>query len=106
MECLALKNDRSAYAWVYDSRSAVAMPEKGSEYEHAGLTVTLSGMQPGAYSVEFWDTYKGEVVQKATRIIEGSVLSVALPSFVNDIAVKVKPAAGTEAGTGPGRSPY
>jgi len=91
---VVLKNDRSAYLWVYDLRAAEEMPPAGREVVRKGLSVQLTKMQPGAYAIEFWDTYKGEVVGKASIAAKGGVLVIALPQIKNDIAVKVRPAGG------------
>ncbi len=90
VSAIALKNDRSAYVWVYDKRSASEMPAPGNEFEHHGLAVTLKGLRPGGYTVEFWDTYSGKIIRETSKVVEGSAV-IHLPSFKNDIALKVKP---------------
>ena len=89
---IALKNDRSAYIWVYDLKTAQAMPAPGKEPVYKGLVVRLRGMRVAAYEIEFWDTYKGEIVGKATVSATTDGLTIPLPEFKSDIAVKIRPA--------------
>ncbi len=88
--CLALRNNRAAYLWVYDTRSAQEIPDEEDEVELAGLSLSLRGFQPGAYTVEFWDTYKGAVVDRAPKIVERGEMTIRLPTFKFDIALKIK----------------
>ncbi len=93
VSAIALQNDRSAYAWVYDRRSALQVPTDPVTMED--ITLTLGGFEPGSYQVEFWDTTTGEMLNRRTTVIEGSgLLSARVPSFQNDIALKVKPTGG------------
>jgi len=89
VSCLALRNDQSAYLWVYDTNSALRVPEK--PYRHSGLSVTLDGFSPGEYTIEFWNTYSGKMGKRVSRRPQTGQLTLRLPAFRNDIAVKVKP---------------
>ncbi len=84
----SIGNQNSAYAWVHDLRY--------NEYEvNSGYQATtmqnvkfkLSGMDSGAYSVEFWNTYTGEKTTSSANAVSGS-LEISVPSFSKDIAVK------------------
>ncbi len=88
---IVLKNDRSAYIWVYDARAAIAVPALGKEPVHRSLVVQLKGMRVGSYKIEFWDTYRGQIVGKALVSATADGLTIPLPEFKTDIAVKVRP---------------
>ena len=88
---IVLKNDRSAYIWIYDAKAAIAMPALGKEPVHKSLIVQLKDMRVGAYKIEFWDTYRGRIVGKATVSATADGLTIQLPDFKTDIAVKVRP---------------
>lgn len=94
----ALRNRTSAYLWIYDRRSALDMPGPDNAYALTGVSVTLTGFEPGGYTVEFWDTYRGSVVKSANVIVEAGSLTLTLPDAKNDIAVKVKPSRGARNG--------
>ncbi len=82
-----------AYAWAYDAESMRSMPPVGSRPIHKSVTESLTGLQPGTYHVEYWDCYKGEVVDaKDVKIGAGEALKLAFPPFALNMAVKVKPA--------------
>jgi hypothetical protein len=101
VEALALRNDRSAYVWVYDTRSAVEMPAPGDAIELADLSLQVDGLRRGAYRVEVWDTYRGRVVRTGSKIVERGRLTLQLPAFKNDLALKIKPSGGSAAESGP-----
>lgn len=88
---IALKNDRSAYIWIYDLETARVVPAPGKEPAYKGLAIQLKDMRSGAYAVEFWDTSRGEIAGKATLGATTDGLTIPLPDFKSDIAVKVRP---------------
>jgi hypothetical protein len=53
--------------------------------------VTVPGLPDGDYTVEFWDTINGTVIDTVTQTSAGGVLALTLPSFTTDLAIKVKP---------------
>ena len=55
---------------------------------------TASRLKPGKYHVEFWDTYKGEIISKLDleTAKEKGTLTIQLPTVRRDIAIKIKPA--------------
>jgi len=85
-----LKNTRRAYIWVYHPRIVRSL-DTTAPIE--GARLDLPDMAPGRYAIEFWNTYTGEVTARQELTISGSTLTIRLPAFRNDIAIKVKPAA-------------
>jgi hypothetical protein len=51
--------------------------------------VTLSGLQPGKYRVEYWNTEKGKVLQIEELAATGTTLNVPLPDLHGEMALKV-----------------
>ncbi|NQT52769.1 DUF5060 domain-containing protein, partial [bacterium] len=88
LRCRALKSNTHATVWVYEPRVATQLdgipPVDGAH-------VNLADMTPGAYAVEFWDTYTGKVTQRARVDTRGNTLRIELPTVQNDLALKVKP---------------
>jgi len=83
----ALKNDRVAYVWVYHPsvvRSLEGIPPVD------GARLDLPDMTPGRYRIEFWNTYTGEVSGRLDMAFGDTTLHIALPTFRNDIALKIK----------------
>jgi len=89
LRSLCMANDSKALVWVY-SQDRLARPPKN---EDAGISkdgsFSAAGFLPGEYSVEFWDTYKGEVFEKRTGKSDGT-LNIRLPDRNRDFAVKIK----------------
>ncbi|MCY3020036.1 MAG: hypothetical protein NTW87_13545 [Planctomycetota bacterium] len=88
----ALLSERRMYAWVYHQRAPY-----GEEVPTvSGGILRCSGLKPGNYSLEFWDTYEGRVVESRQLTVQAGdgkpvVLAVALPAVKRDLAIKVKP---------------
>lgn len=58
-----------------------------------GVTVTVSDLAEGDYAVEIWDAQTGQVLlREAVTVGADGVVTVALPTFNKDLAVKVRPA--------------
>jgi hypothetical protein len=55
-----------------------------------GLSVSLSNVSDGEYSIEHWDTYRGTVVATNKGTARGGSLVIPLPRFTNDTAFKVR----------------
>ncbi|MCK6471026.1 MAG: hypothetical protein L6R28_04700 [Planctomycetes bacterium] len=60
LEARMLASDRRAYVWVFHPTVAHT---RNVKLEVAGASLILRGMKPGTYTIEFWDTTKGERVQ-------------------------------------------
>jgi len=93
---LALVGDGRGYAWVYD-RDYV----RGSSPHGVvdGVSVSLTGLGPGLYAVELWDTFRGALVAESTVEAQDS-LTFGPFSFFGDVALKVKRASGVGCGSG------
>lgn len=59
----------------------------------ADFSVTVPNLAAGEYTVEVWDAQTGDVLSTASASVDGGDLTVVLPTFSRDLAVKVKPAA-------------
>jgi len=104
---LSLRNDKQAYVWIYDDSEfrygPVTLISGGKTYHEiynlpilhptrrfSDATVNIPGLIQGKYVVEVWDTYAGKVVE--TKEVENTtgIITVKLPPFSKDIALKVK----------------
>lgn len=88
----ALKSDRRLYAWIYHRN----MPLAGSTPDVAGTELSVGNMKPGAYTIEFWNTYTGEVIGTAEAVVtlqdgKPTSIQVQLPAVKRDLALKLKP---------------
>jgi hypothetical protein len=91
LRVLGLQGDGVAVLWLSDpaaSWGAVALDGK-KPAEVSGATVTVPGLAPGAYRVEWWDTREGKVVKQEAATAAKEGLTLHPPAFVRDIACKV-----------------
>ncbi|MCM8768662.1 MAG: DUF5060 domain-containing protein [Candidatus Omnitrophica bacterium] len=84
--CLA--GDDVGFLWIYNFSSALRLVEEKTVIQ--GLDLTIPGLKPGRYSVEWWDTWKGNIfkLEESTSVETGLTLTV--PPFADDLAAKVK----------------
>jgi hypothetical protein len=70
----------------------VTYPRKGAQIPEAQhVTVTLSGLKPGIFRVEFFETEKGTATRKLDLKAEGNgVLAIPVPPFRVDCAFKAR----------------
>ena len=87
-----LKNRTSAYAWVYDT--AIVTNELVSAIaDRKDVEIIAGHFANGAYTVEYWDTFTGKVIDTEKIATTNGSLRFALPPFRSNIALKIKPAA-------------
>jgi len=67
-----------------DNPAEIAFPVVG------GAVLTITGLGPGTYTVEIWDTLDGEIVETSSVTISDGVLAIPLPDFTIDHAIKIR----------------
>ena len=78
-----------AWLWVFDSAAMEVLPEERHAPVISGATLRLE-LPPGAYAVEYWDTYSGRITDVAESVAPpGKPLELPLPPFRRDLAVKI-----------------
>jgi hypothetical protein len=91
LRALALANAHAALVWVQNRDHTWPNLRKGPVTPaHAG-EVAVSGLVPGAYLVEQWDTAAGRVVATSKyESAQGTVIITTPANLVGDVAYKVK----------------
>jgi hypothetical protein len=80
-------------AWLHDPNSnwyADARQIQPALFENITLEIPVT--RAGAFQVQWWDTYKGEIIRTETREAKEGMLSLNPPAFRRDIALRAKPA--------------
>ena len=57
----------------------------------APAALTLSGMAPGTYRVEYWSPEEGKLIKSTDIVAKKSSLEVPLPEIHTELALKVRP---------------
>lgn len=89
----ALKSNKRLYGWVYHPRTPYGEETRPvSEGE-----IRVGNLEPGAYKLEIWDTYRGEKTEERDITIapgeggKGQSILFKLPTVNKDLAFKLKP---------------
>lgn len=85
VEALGLSNRSKALLWVHNKQSVHNNPDPPVV---AGATINVGGVQNGHYQIEIWDTYDGSILESRSSICTSGMLTIGLPDFKRDIAVK------------------
>jgi hypothetical protein len=75
-----LANSDYALVWVQDHQPGET---------RAGASLAISGLDDGAYTIQPFDTWQGQALAELTLQATGGELTIALPAFSNDIALKI-----------------
>jgi len=87
---LALQNPRMAYVWVYSRSAMEQMPAPNLAPTFRQISIRLAGLLDGSYTIEVWDTRQGTVLARLNLPAAGGYLTVPLPDFRTDCAIKIK----------------
>jgi len=90
LAAMCLKGENMAYAWVYDNNQMLRISPDAAARSYSGAGITIPGLAPGKYNIEFWDTYKGIILSTVPVTNTAGSVQVPLPEFKRDIALKVK----------------
>jgi len=85
-------NDR-AYFWLFNPKAAWSsiVIEKNQPAEIKDLTISVRDLQPGSYTVEWWNTHNGSIIKKQRASLNEGTLKINVPLFNRDIACKIRP---------------
>ncbi len=86
---IGLMNNREGFAWVFDPKWTKYEPGRPEPPLIKDASLRINWMDKGKYSVEFWDTWKGAVVEKREIASDDNGLDIILPGFRRDMAVKI-----------------
>jgi hypothetical protein len=80
LTALGLASGDYAIVWVQDRQPGET---------RSGVSFTIGGLNDGAYSVRPFDTWEGQALTEMSIQAAGGQLTIALPAFKNDIALKI-----------------
>ncbi|MCD6359896.1 MAG: DUF5060 domain-containing protein [Armatimonadetes bacterium] len=77
------------YAYFWDNFKYDAPEDVPTDERCTDGSVLLTGLAPGHYQVQWWDTVKGEIIGTDELTATGARTTVRLPEFAQDIACKL-----------------
>ena len=79
------------YLWVANASSGIRFPDKARAdvTPIENVQVELTSLQPGAFTIEWWDTFAGAKARHSASVGADGVLSLRLPPYWPDIAAKI-----------------
>ena len=86
-----LRSAREAIGWVYNP-VVFGNDEPAQPQPVTNVWMRIDGLSNAAYTVEFWDTSRGQLAAKSNVIVDAAALTVGLPPFVRDWGFKVRTA--------------
>lgn len=81
-------------AWGFDAAYYLSEQENAPAAVYTDAVFETPPLQPGSYTLELWDVAEGRVLEtRPLAISQGqTALSIPLPPFSRDFALKIKPA--------------
>jgi|GEM_PF-1577628 len=84
---LGLISPDRALVWVQDQGSAWVSYAPREQVENVSLNI--DGMNDGKVKIEYWNTFKGVITGQTVGEVRGNRLTIDLPPFKNDAALKI-----------------
>ena len=72
-----------------DSYAIIWAQSRQPDQTRTDASITISGQRDGGYAVQPFDTWEGNALTEITAQASGGQLTILLPAFRNDIAVKL-----------------
>jgi hypothetical protein len=88
---VGLQGKDRAYCWLFDPHASwdSIVIEHRSPAPHAQTTLEVTGLSPGAYCIEWWDTRTGQVIEQRHLSTDDGQLQLEAPVWQRDVALKV-----------------
>jgi hypothetical protein len=90
-----LRGDRRLLAWGFDAAYYLSEDENAAPAPRTDVVFETPAPKPGVYTLELWDVAEGRVAEtRPLTVADGQAsVSIVLPVFTRDFALKLKPAA-------------
>ncbi|HIJ53690.1 MAG TPA: DUF5060 domain-containing protein [Planctomycetes bacterium] len=92
LRLLGCQGSDRAYLWLFNPQAAwwKIVVEERQPKQIKGTTISVQGLQPGNYTVEWWHTYEPKFVEKKRLSLTQGALRISVPPFSRDIACKIR----------------
>ncbi|MFN4227679.1 MAG: DUF5060 domain-containing protein [Candidatus Ratteibacteria bacterium] len=89
VDFVGIQNKEEGFFWIFDKKIFNSQVKRIKPIEIKDAVLKLNGFLPGKYKIEFWDTYKGEIIKEIIYENSKDFLIPIIP-FERDIALKIK----------------
>ncbi|MCX7917092.1 MAG: DUF5060 domain-containing protein [bacterium] len=89
VDFVGIQNRDEGFFWIYDKKVFNSQIKRINPIKIEDAQLILKNLNEGIYKVEFWDTYKGEVIKEIIIENKDGLLIPIIP-FEKDIAIKIK----------------
>ncbi len=90
IRCLGLTREKEAIVWFQNKDNNWYNNYKRIEIKPLkDISLNLLNMSDGYYNIEWWDTYKGEIIYRERVISKNGCLAINIPELTTDIAAKI-----------------
>ena len=89
--CAALACDEVAILWVQNQKSSWFEHGRGEVKPARAARIALRGLPDGEYTVEWWETWEGNVARSETARAQDGLLQLRLAALPTDTAAKIRP---------------
>ncbi len=87
-----LRGEQRFLAWIADLEYYYSDRENRPPQVRENIAVPYTGLEPGTYQLEIWDTRSGDIIRHRPLTVDPSGRgSITLPKFSRDIALKIIP---------------
>lgn len=88
VQCMS--DGQAAHGWIYHGPRYETIDPAGPLVT-SNAVLQIKGIEPGAYSAEFWDTHLGAPVATNLAEVAAGPIQIAVPAFARDVAFKLRP---------------
>lgn len=88
---VGLQGEQAAFLWLFNPEATwwKLVVEKAVPAEITGVSVAISGLEPGTYRAQWWDTYEDKVLTEEKCPAAARSLTIQPPRSVRDIACQL-----------------
>lgn len=92
LHLLGYQGNDCAYIWLFNPQATWwnIVIEKQQPREIRVATISIQGLEPGSYRVEWWHTHQGKIIKEDRISFRTGSLRISVPPFNRDIACKIK----------------
>jgi len=89
VDFVGIQNKEEGFFWIFDKKIFNSQPKRTKPKKIENVVLNLKSFLPGNYRIEFWDTYRAEIIKVMILENKKEIIIPVIP-FEKDIALKIK----------------